>query len=176
MAFTFDSTVGGASANSYSSVAELDDYIGSLVRPGTAALAATTTPTKEKALVECTRWLERVIEDFPGSPTFSTQALRMPRTGLFTVEANLLDHLTIPLVWTEIHSELAVSIINDSETWTALSGQGIKSLGAGPLDIEFDRLDRLESFPRRVQDLLRNAFLGFDPIFTGDRVLPILRM
>ncbi len=78
MAFVFDSTFGGASANSYVSVEDADDYFGG--HPDGSLWEALTQLQKEQYLVRSTTRLD--YERFGGRREAIEQALQWPRTWI----------------------------------------------------------------------------------------------
>jgi len=81
MAITIDATVGGASANSYLTLAAAQDLIDGMVEnDDVTAWASATTDQKNRALYSATQRLDR--ERFLGARATDTQALQWPRTGV----------------------------------------------------------------------------------------------
>lgn len=76
MAVTIDETVGGASANSYVTLAEADTFMESRLNASTWETDA-TTDNQNRALVEATRQITLLIWD--GRRVDDTQALSWPR-------------------------------------------------------------------------------------------------
>lgn len=75
MAFTIDPTVGGASANSFTTLAEFTTYMEG--RLNSDDFDDATDDTKNRALGEATRWLSTL--SWRGTVVTSTQALAWPR-------------------------------------------------------------------------------------------------
>lgn len=75
MAITIDATVGGASANSFVTLAEAQTYMDGRLNESAWELA--TTDNQNRALVEATRWLS--AKQWGGLRVSSTQALAWPR-------------------------------------------------------------------------------------------------
>lgn len=75
MAVVIDATVGGASANSYVTLAEAQAYMDARLNESTWESA--TTDTQNRALVEATRELQPLY--WQGTRADSTQALAWPR-------------------------------------------------------------------------------------------------
>lgn len=86
MTLLLDFTIGGASANSYQSLADIDSYAEAMSPSDAAAWAAIETDavdatyTKTTFAVRATRILDTI--PFPGSPVTITQALMWPRYGV----------------------------------------------------------------------------------------------
>jgi hypothetical protein len=152
VAITLDATVGGVAANSYATVAFADDYFST--RLWTSTWEEAGEDDKARALMMATRLLD-VWFDWYGSVASLTQALLWPRRGVIkpgiaedlvgSVDnpwgepfAVLLDSDEIPVRIKEATAELAGQLLvsdrtADSDTET----QGIKSLKAGPISLEF---------------------------------------
>jgi hypothetical protein len=81
MAIAIDATVGGASANSYLTLADAQAIIDGFVEDADAtAWASATTDQKNRALFTATQRLDR--ERYLGARATDTQALQWPRTGV----------------------------------------------------------------------------------------------
>lgn len=85
-----DSTLGGASANSYKSVADADAYF-ELTNKATTWDAVTN---KDACLVQATRLIETYR--FAGYRSESTQSLAWPRSGLYTRDNVKIEDDEIP--------------------------------------------------------------------------------
>lgn len=83
MAVTIDATVGGASANSYVTLAAWTTYMDG--RLNSTAFDAATTDAKNRALVEATRDLDQL--GWEGYRVDDTQALSWPREGVINPNA-----------------------------------------------------------------------------------------
>lgn len=88
MAFTFDSTIGGATSNSYVSVTEADDYFSGHFS-GFDKWDALDTTEKQRILVQSTNRLDE--EKFGGQKRTTTQALQWPRTFILDRDALVSD-------------------------------------------------------------------------------------
>jgi len=81
MAVTIDATAGGASANSYITLAEADAYVEAMVLGTDAAhWDSGNEDSRNRALTAATQRLDR--ERFLGAKATDTQALEWPRTGV----------------------------------------------------------------------------------------------
>ena len=78
MPATIDATIGGATANSYLTVAAADTLTETML--GTLAWTTATTDSKTRALITATRGLDTL--GWIGSKATTTQALDWPRTGV----------------------------------------------------------------------------------------------
>jgi hypothetical protein len=84
MALTLDSTVGGASSNSYISRADADTFFESRYSDG--GWSALSNANKDRALVAATRMIDRY--EFLGCPVNSTQRLKWPRLEVRKEDGN----------------------------------------------------------------------------------------
>ena len=81
MAITIDATVGGASANSYITLADANLIVqGLVVNDNVTAWASSITDHKNRALYTAAQRIDR--ERFLGARTNDTQALEWPRSGV----------------------------------------------------------------------------------------------
>jgi len=81
MPITIDTTIGGASANSYNTIAQLDAYALGVNPDAAAAWAALATDdAKAPFAVRATRILDTIA--FPGTMVAFAQALQWPRWGV----------------------------------------------------------------------------------------------
>ena len=156
MATTLDATVGGASANSYATLAQASAYVDTLV-PSTTQDTWLDAGDEDqaRALIMATRLLDSWY-DWNGSVTSLSQALLWPRRGVLrpgvsegqvtsgasnpwhTPFGTLLPEDEIPELLLDAVSELARQLLAgdrtaDSDTET----QGIESLKAGSIELAF---------------------------------------
>lgn len=133
---TFDSTSGGASANSYVDVAFADDFLSTETLYGTD-WAAATAGNKQAALIMATRDIDRL--EFYGYRNSETQALKWPRSGV------VLDGVTH--VSTVIPSEIKQAacllanwlLTNNPDALSSTSNDGaINAIKVGALAVNFD--------------------------------------
>lgn len=101
MAVTLTYTPGGASDNSYVSLAEAEAYFANRLNSSVngdwtndSAGVARSDDVKKAALITATLRIDE--ESFRGLKTSSAQALKWPRTGVLDEDGNELDGATIP--------------------------------------------------------------------------------
>jgi hypothetical protein len=170
MALVVDSTVGGASANSYVSVAEADAYHDSRVTYAT--WAAASADSKARAVVSATRMLDDYI-CWKGNKAALTQALRWPRYSMFDRDGDSIDSNVVPTDLKYATAELAAALLTSDREKDA-DTRGISNLGVGPISITFDRTDRTPPIPDHVFAML--AHYGPRQRFDGTgRVLKLAR-
>jgi len=144
MAVTIDASAGGASANSFETLAEFKIYLLSKLHLSTAVSTA-TDDTMNRALVSFARCMEVGME-WEGTPTdYDTQNLQWPRNGLLDALGNILDDTIIPQEIKDGQSEGAIAII-DSDITAANSADGLSQLKVGPIYMQFTS----EGPPRKI--------------------------
>ncbi len=132
-----DATVGGANANSYATVAELDAYFAEHPLGATWTAAAQTTAQKEARLIHGTRLLDASFL-WKGSPTYDDQALAFPRTGLTYPNGTVLPANVIPnqvkyAVFELCYASLTVTLGGTNAAIAA----GLKELKASSVTLKF---------------------------------------
>ena len=112
MALTLDSTVGGAAANTYGTVAEADAYFAA--RPGSEAWTGQGDAEKKKAaLIAATNRLDQ--EQFAGTKVTTTQRLKHPRWGLEDDDSVLYASDAIARPVKEAQLEMALALLQNSK-------------------------------------------------------------
>lgn len=169
MALTLDSTVGGASANSYLSVADADSYHeGRLHNSGW--FEATTT-NKEAALVWATSLLDGM--EWQGYLASGTQRLRWPRAWVKRRDDFAVDFLGQPLTLSQIYfatdeiprwlkeatAELAFWLLAEDRTADPDTA-GFKSIKVSSIELDIDRTDRAKPIPDSVKRMIRPYVVG----------------
>lgn len=147
MSITIDTTIGGATANSYNAVAQVDAYaIGAQPSDAAAWAALATDDAKAVFLIRATRVLDTV--PFSGLLVSTTQALQWPRVGVdipvgfglfFGFYGAYYPPTVIPPAVMEAHARLtlflAVNATNDPFS-TGDAGP-LSALKVGSLDLTF---------------------------------------
>jgi len=149
MAISIDATVGGASANSYLTLAAADSLIEGLVQnDDVVAWASATEDQKNRALYSATQRIDR--ERFLGARATDTQSLQWPRTGVrkpdtyintyavgfpFRITTDYFTDTEIPDQIKKAQAELAV-YLNNNKDGLGLSGlEDYKNVKIGNLDV-----------------------------------------
>lgn len=167
MAVTIDTTVGGASANSFASLVEAQAYLDGKL-PSPTAWDAAATDTKNRALVSATRWLNRLA--WIGLRVDATQALEWPRqyaTDPTDPDGNDFSSTELPPAVKDATAELAALLVAAGTTDIAQGDAtiGIKSKQVDALKTDyfepFLRADGLEKYPT-VHDLIAPLLLASD--------------
>ena len=117
MAVVIDATVGGASANSFVTLAEAQTYCDATLNE--SLWESATTDSKNRALVAATRWLN--LLSWVGSNVTTTQALNWPRQWAINPDVvffawNYYDTSTIPTRVKNATCELALQFIKAGST------------------------------------------------------------
>lgn len=175
MAFTFDSTIGGAASNSYVSVTEADDYFGgSLDDAQWANLSATE---KEQLLTMATNRLES--ESFGGQVASTTQRLQFPRDYLKHRNYPLVTYYENTVVPKEVQTatfELGLYFLQKSLDELGLATEydqeTLDSYTVGPLTVAVKAGLTVEKLPTKVARAL--AAIG-DGAWTGGGQRSVVR-
>jgi len=174
MAFTFDSTIKGTTANSYVSVQDADDYFGGNIFNSSWVQLSNTE--KEQYLVFATNRLE--TERYAGIPTTETQALSMPRKDVIDVNRiNYLDEDTIPTRFNNAVFELVMQYIQEykeeSPTFSKQDQARMSEIEIGPITATL-RNNKEHSLSDLIKRHLRsvgyNFWLGSSPFIPVERV------
>ena len=154
MAFTFDATVGGETANSYVTVADADDYFTGRLDN---ALWSTTAPRKQAALAMATVRLN--LEQYGGQTTTSVQALQWPRNYIVDYEGHnvYIPNDVIPPELTYATCELALHYMKQEAGEFSVDEFDLETLTSykvGPLDFGIKNGYKADRLPTKVQNML----------------------
>lgn len=143
----FDDTVGGPSSNSYSTLADANEYY---VTRDRSELwdALTTDASKEKKIVTATQSLENYI-DWNGTISTDTQALFFPASGVTDKWDRDVSDSIIPLdVQKMLYEQIYWELQLDATIDPVIANVGLSSADAGvKVDIDTSALpDRLAPF------------------------------
>lgn len=146
-----DSTIGGASADSYISVADADTYHGNNLN--VTDWTGASSSDKEKALKMATRLLDERI-DWNGSKYTEAQALRWPRSNVNDRDGYSVSTSEIPTDVTNATAEFAKFLIAGNRVDDS-DGKGISRVKAGSVEVDFDKTDTADVLPEIVYEMLR---------------------
>jgi hypothetical protein len=146
MSITLDDTVGGASSNTYVSIADADTYFEE--RLHSSVWTAASIDTKKAALVWATRILDRSVE-WVGTIKTTTQALRWPRSGVYTSDYVSISSTIVPEFVKYAVCELAKQLIS-SDKFADHDTKGYKWMQVGGLQIQIDKYDRPQVLSKAV--------------------------
>jgi hypothetical protein len=149
MAITIDATIGGASANSYQTLADAQSIVDGMVQDAdVTAWAAATTDAKNRALYTATQRLDR--ERFIGARSTDTQSLQWPRTGVrkpdtyintyavgfpFRITTDYYTDTEIPDQIKKAQVMLAVYLNNNVDGLGLTGLEDFKNVKVGSLDV-----------------------------------------
>jgi hypothetical protein len=117
VAAVIDATLGGASANSYVTLADADAYFETT--PDATNWDDKTNDQKNRALISATRWIDAL--SFYGKRCSETQALKWPRED-YKVDGIELACTLIPIGIEVATYELARAFANDTDAITGSTG------------------------------------------------------
>jgi hypothetical protein len=117
VAAVIDATLGGASANSYVTLADADAYFETV--PDSTDWVSKSTDQKNRALISATRWID--VLSFYGKRCSETQALKWPRED-YKVDGIELACTLIPFGIEVATYELARALANDTDAITGSTG------------------------------------------------------
>jgi len=174
MAITIDATVGGASANSYLTLAAAQDLIDGMVEnDDVTAWASATTDQKNRALYSATQRLDR--ERFLGARATDTQALQWPRTGVrkpdtyintyaigfpFKITTDYFTDTEVPDQIKQAQVVLAV-YLNNNKDGMGLSGlEDYKSVTIGSLSVTSAGASSMATGADRVPPIFERYLTG----------------
>ncbi len=180
MPVTIIETPGAANANSYESLTEFKTYLGlrlHLTAAVTALLTADPNDLLPKSLIAATRGLDQILTKFKrleilqskkgidkfyvvrpywtGSVATATQALAWPRESMYDRNNNLIADTVIPQDLKDAESEFAlVWLASDPTADNAVVVQGLTSLKAGPVELQFKEYIQKRVLPDVVYQTL----------------------
>lgn len=162
MALTLVATVGSASANSYSTTAELDTVADELL-PAPEAWDRADSDTRARAMVKATRILDQF--DFPGDRVDDTQALAWPRDEVWKPsELALYSTTAIPEPVKRAHALLTFYLLEQAELDLdpfAPTEGGIRSMAFGnELEMQFEAGTTTQSYGARFLATVIRPTLG----------------
>lgn len=150
---TVDATVGGASANSYVTVAEGDTYFDE--RLDTADWDNATADEKAQAVIMATRRLDQeTFEGVKADLDPEDQALQWPRSGASGRDGHVFDNDELP---TDLkHATFELALVMLGEDFLADTGlEGFEQVAVGPLSVTPRHTQRAAELPETVRRLLR---------------------
>lgn len=143
---TIDATVGGASSNSFLTLAELEELVHA--RPYHSNWdAITDDEVKNAALIWATRTLCSYRWD--GNIASVEQALSFPRSGLYDYDGRQYASDAYP-DWLEFAcSELAFIVATEDRT-TDSGTEGFSEIKVASIEVKIDKFDRPDEVPDKV--------------------------
>jgi len=135
---SFDVTVGGANATSYTSLAEASVFFSQ--RLNSTVFTAAASSVQEVALMHATRTLDEWV-DWKGDRVDEDQALRWPRYGVRDRDGYSIDSDIIPNWLKDATAELAIYLLGSDRT-AEPDTKGFRELQVGSLKLVVDKSDR----------------------------------
>ncbi|MBT4081900.1 MAG: hypothetical protein HOE82_14930 [Gammaproteobacteria bacterium] len=147
---SLDATIGGASSDSYITVAASDTYHSNHLYA--TAWTGASTDDKEKALKMATRILDERLS-WIGDKHTEAQALRWPRSSVRDKDGYSVATTEIPTDITNATAEFARHLIS-SDLTAASEGKGIGAIKADKINVKFNAGDRLDVLPEIVREMI----------------------
>lgn len=146
---TLDSTVSGASSNSYVSRAAAQTYFDGRLNADNWQNGATAD--QDRSLMMATVYLERY--EYLGTITSTSQRLKWPRSGLIDEEGRSVSSSAIPNAIAEATYELALAFL-DGKLYLQDDGiEQYESVSVGPISVT-GRLRDATTMPNHVRNLI----------------------
>jgi hypothetical protein len=175
VSLTLDATVGGASANAYVEITDVDVVAPFRPNVGAAWIAASSTPDLQiQAIVQATTRIDQLR--FAGSPSNDSQALEWPRENVKDRYCRPIDSGSIPNAVRNATISLAMNyasqIVANTDPITAGESQSIQIAKAGDAEVQYfapssvsnpTGWNDVSDLPPDVVRLL-NQFLALDPM------------
>lgn len=161
MPLTVDATVGGANANSFQTVAEIDTYFLARV-PSTVAAQwnALSATDKNAAAVMATTWITALVH-WTQYPTTLTQALPWPQYG--QLKRNGQEYVpdnVIPQELKNCHAEIALYLAQEDRIAESdVIKLGIQRIKAGSVDLQFREKIPVQSQPPVIPETFWNLLV-----------------
>ena len=152
---TLDAAIKGASANSYVTQATAQTYFDG--RFATTAWEAASSTAKDRALIMATARLEH--EQYAGTMTTTTQALKWPRTETYDDDGNHYDPDLMPAPMQEATYETALELLDGTLTFAPTGLEGFDSVKVGTLVVDPRHSRKAGSLSATVRRLLRNVLV-----------------
>lgn len=141
-----------------------DAYWGAGLGDSYNAWLAASAVKRDQALVAATRLLDRQLwEGTPVGVPVIDSVLQWPRNGAIDQDGNVVSNASVPDAIVKGCYELAAALLADSSLQSnALSGSNVKSVKAGPVQVDFftSTLGITGSLPTQVQVLVGQFLRG----------------
>lgn len=172
-----DATVGGASANSYETLAEANTFFADERLPLTPPWVASGAYNAQ-ALIMATRGLDLLLDGkrvlvrpasgtayyvvrrtWTGAPATTTQRLAWPRIGMFTANGVAISASVIPKELKDAESEFAGQLLGTDRTLDSdVIVQGVTSVRAGSVSVSFKDGVLPQVMPDAVLNLMPSSW------------------
>lgn len=161
-ALVIDNTVGGANANSYVTLVEVEDYL--ITHRNFVSSNWTGTDAEKTASIIWAMGLIETRIKWSGLKKTTTQALDWPRYHVFDENGHIIgyDYSTLVYIIPD-HLKHAVCeltyLMHISDRTAEPSSKGLNKLKVDVIELDFDSLDVTETIPESVMGYLTD--LGF---------------
>jgi hypothetical protein len=148
-------TPGAVNANSYATVDEAKAYF--LTRPSAHWKKWDDADTNDRAaaLISATELLDATLT-WTGAAASPSQALAWPRTGMANRNGLAIASNVIPNELKRATAEFAKQLLESNRLAdNAIARQGIESLTAGPVELNFRETEWTESLPSVLPDAVK---------------------
>lgn len=187
MPVTLDATVGGATSNSYETVAEAQAYYDTrtevagwengdqdiLLMMATRVLDAMSRPLRTYVSAnkgEAAYFITR--KTWTGAPATTTQKLAWPRTGMYDANGNAIASNVIPQDLKDALAELAGALgTSDSTLDNDVIVQGLSSVKAGSVSLTFKDMIEKHVIPDMVMNLMPASWFTDEVIIAARAAL-----
>lgn len=149
MAITLDPTVGGASANTYATLAEANTYMEG--RLNKAEWDAADDTNKTAALVQAAILIDTIT--FKGYKSSDSQARKWPRLDVTDGQGWIIDSSIVPQAVKDAQCEMALSLLKEDRTDDG-GVAPIRSVTLGSLGVVYDTGQLRKNIPDVVRALL----------------------
>jgi len=146
-------TAGSASANSYCSISEAEDYF--IDRLHKSDWSGASGSEKQAGLIWATRLLDEIC-DWHGIKVTDAQALRWPRNYVTDPDGYLLESDEIPVFLKRATAEFAMYLIAEDRTLETNRGlMGFKSIKVDVISLTIDKAKAKKLMPPSVWTMVR---------------------
>jgi hypothetical protein len=154
---TVTATVGGATSNSYVTIAEADTYFAERLQ--VTNWTGANEDVQGRAVIAATRQLDR--EQFVGEKSDTAQALKWPRIAAYDEDGYEYASDAIPTPIKHATFELALRLLNqNADSADLLAGSGLESfkrVKVGPIEVEPRHAYDPSDLPDSVLDLIEHV-------------------
>lgn len=154
MTLTITATAGAANANAYCTLAEANTYHTEQRLHSETFWNAQSEDLKNRAIVWATRTLDEML-DYEGYKASDAQALRWPRTSVYTIDGDEVDYESIPQFLKNATAEFAYHLlVGDRTEETNRDLKGFKYMRIGDLAMVIDPYTGKPVIPPSVMNIL----------------------
>jgi len=150
---TIVTTLGSASANSYVTLAEANQFMDDRP-PASSTWSDATDDEKTQAILWATKLIDRLV-DWDGQVVDDVQALDWPRDGLVFPSGFNVPNDAIPTELKDATAEFARQLLEEDRAADSdIETKGVTSLRVGPISMNFKRSVFAKVLPDAVVHLI----------------------